>query len=128
MSELDIRKWLSNVSASIAEKDIDKHMSLVSESVAIYGMPDGNVLNYADWKKRRQSEFKRDLLKSLTYDKLQIKNIGLRRIKFNVVETMCSNTKDVVIINKDIILENEPDNQWRVVEETIQNWNHMKVK
>lgn len=128
MSELDIRKWLSEVTTSIAEKDLDKHMNLISESVAVYGMPGGSVLNYNDWKKRRQSEFRRDLLKSLTYDNLSIRNIGLRRIKFNIIETMCSNTNDVVIINKDVILENEPDNQWRLVEETIQKWNHMKVK
>ncbi len=122
MSELDIQKWLSNITETIKTKDIKKHMELVSKNVAVYGLPNGKTLNYADWKKRRQSEFKRGLIDSIQYDKLSIKNFGLRRLTFKIEEITDSSNNALLLVNKEIILEQEQDNQWRVVEETIKNW------
>ena len=126
MSELDIRKWLSNITETIEAKDLNAHMDLVSENVAIYGMPGGKVLSYADWRSRRQSEFKRNLLKSVTYGNLKVKTFGLRRLIFDIEEIMDGSNGDMVIINKQVVLEEEQDNKWRVVEETIKNWKFMK--
>ncbi len=122
MSELDIQKWLSNITETIKTKDIKKHMELVSKNVAVYGLPNGKTLNYADWKKRRQSEFKRGLINSIQYNKLSIKNFGLRRLTFKIEEITDGSCNELLVVNKEIILEHEQDNQWRVVEETIKNW------
>ena len=122
MSENDIRKWLSNITETVKNKDLDKHMQLVSENVAVYGLPNGKTINYADWKKRRESEFKRGLIDSIKYDKLSIKNIGLRRLTFKIEEITDTSSKELLMVNKEIILEQEQDDQWRVVEETIKNW------
>ena len=126
MSELDIRKWLSNVSESVKDRDLERHMDLVSEEVVIYGMPSGKTLNYADWYARRKSEFSRGILKSLAYNKLKIKTIGLRRLIFDIEEVMEGVNGDLAIINKQIILEQDLDQAWRVVEETIKNWKFLK--
>ncbi len=126
MSELDIRKWLSNITETVKAKDLKKHMELVSENVMVYGMPSGKTLNYADWHKRRKSEFQRDLIKDLVYDKLKVKNYGLRRLIFDIEEVMDGNNGDLAIINKQVVLEQKQDEQWRVVEETIKNWKFLK--
>lgn len=126
MSELDIKKWLSNITNTIHERDLKTHMDLVSENVVIYGMPNGKTLNYADWYNRRKTEFKRGILKSITYNKLQVKNFGLRRLIFSIEEVMDATNGDLAIINKQVVLEQEEDNQWRVVEETIRNWKFLK--
>lgn len=126
MSELDIRKWLSNVTETVKTKDLQKHMDLVSENVAVYGSPSGKTLRYADWEKRRQSEFKRDLIKDLKYDNLRIKTFGLRRLIFDIEEIMDGTNGDLAIIQKQIVLEQEQDQQWRVVEETIKDWKFLK--
>ena len=128
MSELDIRKWLSNIEKTIESKDLDQHMALVSENVMVYGMPSGKTLSYADWRKRRESEFKRNLIKKLAYDNLQIKNFGLRRLIFTIQEIIDGTNADMAIINKQIVLEQEQDEQWRVVEETIKDWKFLKGK
>ncbi len=128
MSELDIRKWLSTLSESVQERDLEKHMALISKNIAVYGMPNGQVLNYNDWQSRRKNEFERGILKNLSYDKLQVKTFGLRRLIFEVEEIMDASNGDMAIINKQIILEQEDDNQWRAVEETIQNWKFLKAK
>ncbi len=126
MSELDIRKWLSNIAETAKTKDLKKHMELVSENVVVYGMPSGKTLSYADWYNRRKSEFQRNLIKSLSYDKLKVKTYGLRRLIFDIEEIMDGTNGDMAIINKQVILEQEQDEQWRVVEETIKNWKFLK--
>ncbi|MDH5395232.1 MAG: hypothetical protein OEW97_03085 [Gammaproteobacteria bacterium] len=128
MSELDIKKWLSTVCETVKNKDLDNHMNLVSEKVMVYGLPNGQTLTYEDWKKRRKSEFQRNLIKNLAYEKLKIKNIGLRRLIFNIEEIMDATNNDLLIVNKNITIEYEPDNQWRVVEENIQKWKYLKGK
>jgi len=127
MSELDIRKWLSNITETVKNRDLKKHMDLVSENVVIYGMPKGNTLNYADWYSRRKNEFERGILKDLSYHNLQVKNFGLRRLIFSIEEIMDGNSGDMAVINKQVILEQEKDEQWRVVEETIKNWKFIKA-
>ena len=128
MSELDIKKWLSNVTKTVKERNLQKHMDLVSENVVIYGMPKGNTLNYADWYARRKSEFERGVLKDLTYHNLQVKNFGLRRLIFSIEEIMDGTNGDMAVINKQIILEQEQDEQWRAVEETIKDWKFIKAR
>lgn len=127
MSELDIRKWLSNITETVKTKDLQKHMNLISKNVMVYGMPSGKTLDYSDWENRRESEFKRDLIKDLAYDNLQIKNFGLRRLIFTIQEVMNGVSGDIAIINKQVVLEQEQDEQWRVVEETIKNWKFLKA-
>ncbi|MFK5912894.1 MAG: hypothetical protein QM484_00850 [Woeseiaceae bacterium] len=127
MSELDIKKWLSNITETVEIKDLDKHMNLVSKSVMVYGLPNNQIINYSAWNERRSNEFKQNLLKSLRYDNLQVKNYGLRRLIFTIEEAMEGSNGDLVIINKQIVLEQEDDDQWRVVEETIKNWKYVKA-
>ena len=128
MSELDIRKWLSNISETVESKDLEKHMELVSENVMVYGMPSGKTLDYSDWRKRRESEFKRNLIKKLSYDNLQIKNFGLRRLIFSIQETMEGSSGDIALIDKQVILEQDESDEWRVVEETIKDWKFLKAR
>ena len=126
MSENDIRKWLSSITETVEARDLEKHMDLVSENVAIYGMPSGKTLNYADWRGRRKNEFKRGLLNSLTYNNLKIKTIGLRRLIFDIEEVMDGAKGDMAIINKQIILEQDLDDKWLVVEEVVKDWKFIK--
>ena len=126
MSENDIRKWLSNITETVKTKDLKKHMGLVSENVIVYGMPKGKTLNYADWENRRKSEFQRNLIKDISYDNLKIKNIGLRRLIFEIQEVMDGTNGDMAYIKKQVVLEQEQDEQWRVVEETIKYWKFLK--
>ena len=126
MSEIDIQKWLTEITETIKTKDLDRHMDLVSENVVIYGMPNGNTLNYQDWYTRRKSEFQRNVLKNISYHKLKVKTFGLRRLIFDVEEIMDGTNGDMAIINKQVILEQGQDEKWRVVEETIHNWKFIK--
>jgi len=126
MSQELILNWLNRLSESVNRRDLDAHMGLVSKKVLVYGIPDQESLGYYDWKRRRRNEFYKNRLASLTYNNLNIKTIALRRLGFQITEIMQATTGQRVQIDKEIILEQETDNEWRVVEETIKHWHRLK--
>ncbi len=125
MSQELILNWLDRMSESVKQRDLDAHMELVSKKVLVYGIPNRETLGYNDWKQRRRNEFNRQRLASLTYSNLNIKTITLRRLGFEVTEIMQATTGQKVQLEKEILLEQEADNAWRVVEETIKNWHRI---
>ena len=125
MSQQVILNWLDRLSDSVKKRDLDGHMGLVSKKVLVYGVPDQESLGYYDWKRRRRNEFYKNRLASLTYSELTIKTITLQRLGFQITEVMQATTGQKVQIEKEIILEHESDNEWRVVEETITNWHRI---
>ena len=122
MSQELILNWLDELSESVKHHDLDAHMALVSKKVQVYGLPSKNIVNYQGWKKRRGNEFERNLLASLSFSNLNIKTITLRRFGFEVTETMLATNGKSLNIEKEMILELEDDEKWRVVEETIKEW------
>ena len=126
MSQEVILNWLNRMSESVKKRDLDAHMGLVSKKVLVYGLPNQESLGYYDWKRRRRNEFYQNLLANLIYSDLNIKTITLKRLGFEVTETMQAITGQRIHIDKEIIIEQEADNEWRVVEETIKHWHHIK--
>jgi hypothetical protein len=122
MSQELIVNWLHRLSETVRHRDLAGHMALVSSRVQVYGVPGRDVIDYQGWLKRRRNEFDSNLLTGLRHDNLQIKTITLRRLGFSVTETMQAREGSWFIIDKDIILEQEDDGEWRVVEETIRRW------
>lgn len=122
MSKLNIQNWLSQLSETAKNNDFESHMNLVSENFASYNKVSGQEQNYIDWRTQRKNVFQSGTLENLHYDKLSIKNVGLRRLSFRVEETLIkSSNDDSNTISKEIILEHENDQQWRMVEETIKS-------
>lgn len=126
MSQELIRNWLKSMSDSVKNRDLESHMELVSKKVQVYGIPNHDVLGYKDWYRRRRNEFNNKRLAGLSYNNLNIKTITLRRLGFEVTELMQAANGQQIQIEKQIILEQEEDKQWRVVEETILQWHHIK--
>jgi len=126
MSQELILNWLKRVSETVEKRDLAAHMELVSKNVRVYGIPNQQSLGYQDWYRRRHNEFKNNRLANLSYKNLKIKTISLRRLGFQITEIMQATGGLQIQIDKQILLEQEEDNQWRVVEETIQHWHHIK--
>jgi len=126
MSQELILNWLKRVSESVENRDLETHMGLISKKVRVYGIPNQASLGYQDWYRRRRNEFSNNRLASLSYKNLNIKTISLRRLGFQITEIMQATNGQEIQIKKDILLEQEDDNVWRVVEETIHQWQHIK--
>jgi len=119
--------WLSAVSDSVKNKNINEHMKLVSKHVHVYGIPGVESINYQQWLYRRHNEFLQNRLLSLKYKIIRIKNDQQRRLGFEVEEQMMATDGRAIIISKDILLEREEDDNWRVVEEKIHSWQKMEI-
>ena len=122
MSELVIREWLERLAETVARRDLDGHMALISKKVYVYGLPGDKTVDYAGWRLRRENELRKGLLAGLRHNGITIRNIGLRRVGFNTTETLVAASGHEVVVNKDMILEQEEDGRWRLVEEKILHW------
>lgn len=117
-----VASWLKQMADSVKKRDLAAHMKLVSKNVHVYGVPGKEVIDYAGWKERRKNEFSKGLLESISYSEPRLKIIALRRIAFSVEETMRAHNGDAVMIHKDVVLEQEHDARWRVVEERVKDY------
>lgn len=128
MPQTIIGNWLKQLTRSVETRDLTAHMQLISEQVKVYGLPGGQIVDYSQWKKRRHTEFSQAQLLALGYRLINIKTIALLRLVFHVEETMQACNGMCVFIDKDIILELEADDHWRVVEERIHHWTLEQAK
>lgn len=122
-----IYDWLDKMSSTIAGKMLPEHMELVSKKVEVYGNPRKDTINYMGWYKRRKNEFEKNSVVCVSYSGLKIKTIAQRRIIFNVNESIAGTDGRILLMNKDVTLEREDDDGWRVVEENIRNWKQQKM-
>ncbi len=122
-----IQSWCSSISSSVQQKNLEVHMSLVSQKVSVYGMPSKGVIDYTQWQTRRQHEFENGELLSLNYQAIRIINSTAKRIVFNTNEVMMSQSGTMVTLDKNITLEYESDEVWRVVEENVKQWQVKKI-
>ena len=111
--------WLDQLSYSAATWNLDAHMALVSRSVKVLGLPGGKVIEFSGWKKRRNNEFRKKLLLSLSYKLINILKYEKGMLLFTVIETMKSSQGQIIVVDKAINLRCEDDGQWRVVQERI---------
>lgn len=128
MPQTIIGNWLKLLTRSVETRDLAAHMQLISERVKVYGLPGGQIVDYNQWQKRRYTEFSQAQLLALAYRLLNIKTSTPRRLGFHVEETMQACNGICIFIDKDIILERETDDQWRVVEENIHHWKLEQAK
>lgn len=127
MAQHIAQDWLQALSESVKNQDINSHMRLVSKNVHVYGIPGIETLNYQQWLYRRHNEFLHNRLFSLQHKIIRIKTDQQRRLGFEVEEQMMATEGRVYIIHKDILLEREQDDNWRVVEENIHSWQKMEI-
>lgn len=118
-----IAEWCNKMSRSVTRRDIKEHMAQLSVKLRVYGVPGFDYLSFCDCEKRRQYEFRHNLLLTLTYKLIKIKSSSPRRIHFQTEETMRATSGKVIILNKDITIELTADEQnWQAVEDTINHW------
>mgnify|MGYP000214016621 CR=1 FL=1 len=127
IAEQTIHAWCIDISQSIQQQDIAKHMQLVSQRVQVYGMPSKDTINYRQWKARRKNEFTRDWLLAINFKEIRLISNTPKRLRFNTQETMLGKDGKMVLLDKNITLELEEDETWRVIEEKVNSWRVKKL-
>jgi len=127
IAEHAISAWCLGMTDSVRNADLDAHMRLVSTRVKVYGNPSKDIIEYGDWKARRQFEFTHDEVLAINYLKVRIVSYTPRRIRFSTTETTVTKDGRILVLNKIIILELEQDGAWRVMEENVTDWQIRKI-
>jgi len=127
IAEQTIHAWCIDLSRSIQQQDIDKHMQLVSQRVQVYGMPTKDTINFRQWKSRRKNEFVNDTLLAINFKEVRLISSTPKRLRFNTQETMLGKDGKMVLLDKNITLELEEDETWRVIEEKVNSWRVKKL-
>jgi len=127
MVEHTIQAWCLGISGSIKHQDIDTHMQLVSKRVQVYGMPTTKSINYRQWEARRKFEFDNNEILSLNFKDTHLISSTHKRIRFSTNQTMLGTDGKMVLLDKNITLELEENQMWRVIEEKVNAWQVKKI-
>ena len=107
--------WCDAMGQTLRDKDLEGHLSLISPSLRIYGLPSKQIVDYEGYRKRRQYELRNDILITLNYVNVRIVTSTQRRISFRAKEKLVGKDGTLVTLDKSIILEREDDAVWRMV-------------
>lgn len=113
-AESIVQDWLKELTRTATTHDLPAHMQLVSRQVKVVGIPGKGAIDYDGWKLRRFNEFNGKLLLKLGYQLRAIINTKDDQIVFSVQETMKASNGRSIVANKDVVLQNEEDGNWRV--------------
>ena len=116
---MNAQDFLDQMAATANALNLDEHMNLISKDVGVFGVPGFEVIGYDDWFNQCQHEFENKLLKSVSYQGLNIVAQTSNRIMFKSVETVegsdgVKNTSGI-----EFIIQVEDDDQWRVTQERV---------
>lgn len=112
-------QWLDAVRRTARALDYKAHMDLVSKSVRVYGVPGFDIIGYEDWARQCEHEFTEGLLKGVGYRGLRVIDGTGTRVRFQTLERVEATDGTVVQHGLEVLLEQEADGKWRVIQERI---------
>ena len=119
MSEDTIKQWLNEVSRTVAAKDLNAHLDLISRNVKLTGMPGFDLIDYASWANQCQHEFTNNLIRSVACNGSQVRATTVNRIMFKTLETVTAADGSRNAQGIEVLLEKEADGKWRGIQERI---------
>lgn len=121
-----IESFLNAMAVTATEHQFEKHMSLISKKVEVYGVPGFEKIGYDDWSRQCEKEFKEKLIKQVRYQDIYTIKASDSVIMFNAIELIetTENIKKATTIEIVISLEhdeneNKQEGCWRVTQERI---------
>lgn len=116
-----VEQWLKTFAYTVATNNVDAHMDMVSKRLQVTGISRSGFLEYREWAKRRRNDMEKRRLLRLTYRNLVLGESSRDRLHFTVEETIKSTEGESYVLNKEVVLNLEPDGKWRAVEEHVHN-------
>ena len=95
------------------------HMDLISKEVSVYGVPGFDVIGYNDWARQCKHEFDEGILKQVSYEGLRVVTLTPGNVLFKTTETVEGTDGTVNRHVVEILIREETDGKWRIVQERI---------
>ena len=112
-------QWLKAVAYTVATNDIVAHLDLFSRRLKVVGISPHGFLQHDEWTERRRNDMETRRLLRISHEKLKLISHSRRRLTFQIEETLKSTRGEGYVLDKEVMLEQELDDQWRAVSENI---------
>lgn len=119
MSEAIIKAWLNNVINTVAARDHQAHMDLISSRVSLTGVPGFENIGFNEWSEQCKHDFSDGIITNIRYQDLKIRAATEQRIMFITRETITTNDNETATQGIECLLEKEQDGQWRLVQQRV---------
>lgn len=114
-----VEQWLKAVAYTVATNNVDAHLDLVSPRLQVLGISKRGFLQHHEWMQRRRNDMETRRLLRISHEGLRMKEYDGQRLTFQVEETLKSTLGEGYVLDKEVVLEQEPDGCWRAVVEHI---------
>lgn len=114
-----VEQWLKAYAYTAATNNVEAHLDMVSPRLQVLGISRSGFLEYREWAKRRRNDIIKRRLARISYRNLVMGDCSPVRLHFTVEETLKSTEGEAYVLDKDVILNLEPDGRWRAVEELV---------
>lgn len=119
MNRTFAQNFLTRFAQTAIARDHASHMKMISKKVRLYGVPGFEAINYEDWSQQCAHEFAAGMMKSISYDGLDMKMETDTVICVETHETIEAKDGTVNSHALEIFIEREEDGEWRLVQERI---------
>lgn len=116
-----VEQWLKAYAYTVATNNIEGHLDLVSPHLQVIGISRSGFLEYREWAKRRRNDMAKRRLLRVAYHNLTMGECSPGRLCFSVEETVKSTRGETYALDKNVVLNLDPDGKWREVEEFVHN-------
>ncbi|NOZ09604.1 MAG: hypothetical protein GXP09_00945 [Gammaproteobacteria bacterium] len=113
------QQWLQSSARTAKHMDLDAHMNLISKRVSLTGVPGFESIGYDDWAAQCRHEFENGLIKDVRYDGFKPLGKTPNRIMFKTCETVEAKDGTVTAQGIEVLLEQEEDGVWRLLQERV---------
>ena len=113
------QEWALACCQTLATRDVEGHMSLISRRGKVYGLADFDFVDYNFWRNQVEEQFVSGLVMSLRYDLSAVKADSDTQVRFTAVEYLTDKDgteHDNALL---VVLTKEADGAWRATEEKI---------
>jgi len=112
-------QWLTDAAESAGEKDLSRHMGMISKRVSLQGVPGFENIDYDIWFKQCRHQFENAMIKSIAYKGFNLISSTETQIMFTVFEVVVGTDGTVNEQIVEMSLDKEDDDAWRLVLERV---------
>ena len=119
MESKNAKDMLEALALTANTRAYSSHMDLISKEVSVYGVPGFDVIGYNDWARQCKHEFDEGILKQVSYEGLRVVTLTPGNVLFKTTETVEGTDGTVNRHVVEILIREETDGKWRIVQERI---------
>lgn len=118
-AQLIAEQWLTDAAESAGQKDLKRHMGMISKRVSLEGVPGFENIDYDIWFKQCRHQFENAMIKSIAYKGFNLISSTETQIIFTVFEVVVGTDGTVNEQIVEMSLDKEDDDAWRLVLERV---------